>query len=226
MDKPEYRQAREAYKKDPQAFKLGTKAAKKGRLDPGLRRRGRHSSTEKPTTPTFQRAMIRWLTKLPPEEHAAILRSVSFSKVSDTAKKAMFLELYREKWPGKQEALEECGLCFSWLKEQCRRDVVFATDILEIELSRVDAIKKFSYEQCFVPENSKERMFWLSKIAADEFGDAPMINLIASINNGAGQDSFEVLEKLLERRRQLVQNNPEALTAPDDQPNGSDEPSS
>ena len=154
----------------------------------------------------FQKAYIRWLTKVSPEEARSILRSSDPFNATKEARKSLFIEMYQESWPDKVNTLRTCGLDVYWLKRSTKEDPHFAASVLEIELRRVDKLKAFSYEQCFRPDNVAERVLWLKKIDSEEFGDDPLINLTNVIHNSQGEeDSFVKLETLMKRRNELIE---------------------
>ena len=154
--------------------------------------------------PVFRKAFIRWLSTISPEEHDRILESAEISAVSEPAKKALFLEVYKHLWPNRVEALTACGLSTYWLQTGLKKDPEFAAGVLEINLARVDKLKGYSYEQCFKQQNTVERIFWLKKIDSEEFGDDPLINMTNIINTSVGREGFAKVEEMLKRRDELL----------------------
>lgn len=168
-------------------------------------------SISKKNAATFQRVYARWIANRSPEELASILTHADPSAVRADAKKELFLELYKQMWPDKVEALAACGASLGWLREQLKRDPEYAACILEVELRRLDTLKAFSYEQSFHPQNVNERLFWLKTIGRDEFGDEPLVNITNLVSNKA--EGFDKLEALLKRRDELLRKR-EALLGP------------
>jgi len=176
------------------------------------------------------KAYTRWLAKQSPAQARQILTGVSVAGVTDAQRRELFIEVYRKMWPNKIQALRSCGLSLYWLKEQAKKHIDYAADILELDLERADKLKGYSYKQCFQPANSKERMFWLSRIAADEFGDAGGVNIINLSQQITSPDGFQNLEDILKRRQQLLDRKQQLLgqsgeaqpTEPQDPPDGDD----
>lgn len=158
----------------------------------------------------FQRTYARWLANRTPDELTSILSSANPIAVRNDAKKELFLELYKEMWPNKVDALAACGTNLTWLRDQLKRDPDYAACVLEVELRRLDTLKAFSYEQSFHPQNVNERLFWLKTIGRDEFGDEPLVNITNVVSNKA--EGFDRLEALLKRRAELTRQR-EALLA-------------
>lgn len=151
----------------------------------------------------FQKAYLRWLARVSPDEARRMLRDGNPMGASEEAKKSLFLEIYKHSWPEKIDSLTQCGLTVYWLQETVKKDPKFAADLLEIELNRVDKLKAFSYEQCFNPDNVAERTLWLKKIASEEFGDEPLVNLTNVIQNAPREEGFSKIAELLKRRKEL-----------------------
>lgn len=168
----------------------------------------------------FQKAFARWLSTLSPEDAAYMLKNATTAGLTNSSKKAMFLALYHEMWPNRIECLDACGVTYSWLKDQLRKDPDFAAEVLALEFRRLDTLKSFSYEQCFHPQNTAERLFWLKTVGRDEFGEEPLIQMTQNILQT--QEGFSKVETLLKRRQALLDQKESLLarTRVDAQPQG------
>jgi len=185
----------------PQLTKKARKAKVARIVDPAIladrRRPSKIPDIERKAT--YMAAFGKFIDTLTPDQARNVLLKRNPSKFDDPVRKKLFITVYDEMWPETELALKACGADSTWMRKSAQNDMEFAANLAAIEMRRNEQLKSISFAAAKKEENVAERMFWLKKRLADEFGDEPpKFNIMQIVmNSSREQVDFKSVDTLL-----------------------------